>query len=294
MVKNPAYSYLYYNELTGGLKGAYSNYETDYYYISQTQASNWLIGYLKENDAGKTLVKATYPVNWLFRKNPEVKTSYFRYEERSLSDWDYAIVANRYISPFKLKKKLWPPKDALYTIYADSVPVGIVLKRKTKEDYAGYVALTDGRNNDAIAHFEKALKIDDKDEMIFYNFAAALCNTGNFEKADSLLKKGLELNPEFELILMYLGNIAREHKKTDEAVEYYERVISADRKYFEAYVEMAKLLTASDVKKARKLLETCLDMSPQYKPAIKAMADTYRISDPDVAKKYDDLADTLK
>lgn len=294
MVKNPAYSYLYYNEFTGDLKGAYSNYETDYYYISQTEASKWLIEYLKTNNQGKAIVKATYPVNWLFRDRPEVETSYFRYEERSLSDWDYAIVANRYISPYKLKKKIWPPKDALYTIYADRVPIGIVIKRKSKEDYAAYLALTEGKNDEAITHFEKALKTDDNDEMIFYNFAAALCNKGNFEKADSILKKGLELNPDFELILMYLGNIARTKNKTAEAIEYYGRVIRANRKYFEAYVELAKLLTENNVNKARELLRTCLDMSPQYKPAIKALADTYRITDPDIARKYDDLADSVK
>jgi len=48
-----------------------------------------------------------------------------------------------------------------------------------------------------------------------------------------------------------------------------------------------------DVMKARNLLRTCLTMSPRYKPAISALADTYRISNPDIAKKYDDLARTI-
>jgi hypothetical protein len=48
-----------------------------------------------------------------------------------------------------------------------------------------------------------------------------------------------------------------------------------------------------DVKRARKLLTTCLDINPRYKPAIIAMADTYRNSDPDIAKKYDELANTI-
>ena len=74
-------------------------------------------------------------------------------------------------------------------------------------------------------YFEKAVKIDDRDEMIFYNFGAALYNNGQYQKADSVLKKGLEINPDFEPILMYLGNIARAQKKDDEAIEYYERVI---------------------------------------------------------------------
>jgi tetratricopeptide (TPR) repeat protein len=295
MLNNPKFYYLYYNQLVGGLKGAYSNYETDYYYISQTAASEWLIDYLKNKRPGeKVKVKATYTVDWQFRKHPEIETSYFRYEEKSLSDWDYAIIANRYISPFKLKKQIWPPKNAIHLIYADNVPVCAIIERKTKDDYNGYLALTERRNDDAISCFEKAVKIDDQDEMIFYNFAVALFNSGQYQKADSLLKKGLELNPDFELILMYLGNIARVQGRKDEAIGYYERIIEVNRKYFEAYVGLAELLTEKDVLRARKLLTTCLDINPGYKPAIRALGDTYKILNPDIAKKYYDLADTIK
>ncbi|MBI5008933.1 MAG: hypothetical protein HZB98_04660, partial [Bacteroidia bacterium] len=82
MVNNPRYFYIYYNQIVGGLKGAYGDYETDYYYVSQTEASEWLINYLekKGNNEG-VRVSATYSVNWQFRKHPEVETSYFRYEE---------------------------------------------------------------------------------------------------------------------------------------------------------------------------------------------------------------------
>ena len=54
MAANHRYSYIYYNQLVGGLHGAYGNYETDYYYVSQTEASKWLIDYLKEKkDTGR-------------------------------------------------------------------------------------------------------------------------------------------------------------------------------------------------------------------------------------------------
>jgi tetratricopeptide (TPR) repeat protein len=295
MIKNPQFYYIYYNQLAGGLKGAYGNYETDYYYVSQTVASEWLINYLKnEKIAGKVKVKATYSVEWQFRDHPEIETSYFRYEERSLSDWDYAIVTNRYISPYKLKNKLWPPSDALHIVYADSVPVCAVIHRKTKDDYLGYLALNEGRNDEAAGYYENALKIDDRDEMIFYNFGAALYNTGKYLKADSILKKGLEKNPDFEPILMYLGNIARSQNKDDEAIGYYERVIEANRKYFDAYVSAAELLIDKDVERSRMLLRKCLDMNPRFKHAIVAMADTYRKTNPDIAKKYDELAGKME
>jgi len=174
------------------------------------------------------------------------------------------------------------------------VPVCAVLERRSKDDLLGYNALNEGRIDDALKFFEKVLQVDDRDEMIFYNFASALYSGKQYQKADSVLKMGLEINPDFEPILMYLGNIARSQNKTDEAIMYYDKVIKANRKYFEAYVGLAELLTGRDLMKARSLLRTCLVMSPRYKPAIVALADTYRSSDPDIAEKYDDLANTIK
>jgi len=295
MVSNHPYEYLYYNQLVGGTKGAYGEYELDYYYASQTAASEWLLNYLKEKKVtGKVEVKATYSVNWQFRKHPQIETSYFRWDERSLSDWDYAIAVNRYISPYKLKNQIWPPENAIHIIHADQVPICAVIERKTRDDLLGYKALIDGRYNDAINFFEKVLEEDDKDEMIFFNFAVALYKAGDYQRADSVLKAGLDINPDFDPILMYLGNIAVAQDKPAEAILYYERLIKANRKYFEAYVELSRLLAVSDVKKGRALLETCLTISPRYKPAITSLADTYRKSDPDVAAKYDELANSIK
>jgi len=294
MLKNRSLIYIYYNQFVGGLKGAYSNYETDYYYVGQTEASDWLIDYLGKNLPGKNVkVKATYSVTWQFRKHPEIETSYFRFEERSMADWDYAIITNRYIPLFQLRNNMWPPKNAIHTIYADGVPVCTILKRETKDDYKGYLSLNEGHEEEAVNFFDKVLHEDIKDEMIFYNFAAALIGSGDQVRADSVLKAGLEINPDFDLILMYLGNIAVNQNRKDDAVNYYERVIGANRKYFEAYVELSKLIASSDRGRARDLLRECLNIDPEFTPAIVALADTYRESDPDIAKKYDEMAEKI-
>jgi tetratricopeptide (TPR) repeat protein len=294
MILNPEYSYIYYNQLVGGLKGAYGRYETDYYFVSLKKASEWLIKYLDEKKINTPVkVRANFSVKWFFRNHAEIKNDYFRNEERSLYDWDYAIITNRYISPYQLINGTWPPKNAIKVIYADGVPVCAILERKSKDDYYGYEALQKGQIKEALNFFEQVLKNDDKNEMIYFNFASALYDDGQTEKADLALRKCLDINPDFDLALMYLGNIAAVRNKTDEAVAYYEKVISSNRKYFEAYVELSKLIAKKDVMKARSLLRTCLTMSPQYKTAIIALADTYRISDPEIAKKYDDMANTI-
>ncbi len=182
MARNPRYFYLYYNQLVGGLKGAFGNYETDYYYISQSEASEWLLGYLDEKNIDSAVVAATSSVAWQFRNFRGISTKYIRNEERSMYDWDYAIIANRYIQPAKLKNKRWPPVNAIHIIYADHVPVCAVLERKNKADYQGLKALERGENAKAAIFFEEALKSDAEDEMIFYNFARALYNDGQVQQ----------------------------------------------------------------------------------------------------------------
>jgi hypothetical protein len=294
MIKNHPYEYIYYNELTGGIKGAYGKYELDYYFTSQREASEWLIGYLEKNNRTEGIkVRATYRVDWEFRNQPGIQTSWLRYEERSMVDWDYAIIVNRYIPPFQLLNGIFPPDNAIHVIRAGSVPVCAILERRTTEDLEGYIALKEGRYEASSAHFERAIEVNSSDEMIFYNFAGALYRTGRQQEADSVLKKGLELNPESDLILMYLGNIAKAEGRKGEAITYYERVIEANRKYFDAYVSLAELLTDSDMQRARHLLRDCLKMNPRFKPAINALGDTYLQTDPGIAKKYYDMASAI-
>jgi len=242
IIRYPAYSYLYYNQSVGGLKGAYGNYESDYYFISQREASEWLIKYLDEkNHRDKVVIGSNFSAEWFFRKKPDIRNIYLRYEERSMNDWDYTITTNRYISPYKLKNEIWPPKDALKVIYVDGVAVSAITERKSKADFYGYKALETGKNSEAVKFFEEALNKDSTDEMIFYNFAVALNRTGEKNRADSSLTECLRINPDFEPALMYLGNLAVKEGDYERAEKYYKRLISVNRKYFEAYEALAKI-----------------------------------------------------
>ena len=53
-------------------------------------------------------------------------------------------------------------------------------------------------------YFKENFKTDNKDELIFYYFATVLYKKGQIEKADLALKKGLEVNPDYEPILCIL------------------------------------------------------------------------------------------
>jgi hypothetical protein len=294
MVGNQPYYYLYYSQLVGGLKGAYGNYETDYYYHSIRESSEWLISYIRDHNAGDSIkIGTSFPANWFFRNEKNISVKYFSYEERSQHDWDFYISANSYISPYLLTNNLWPPKNSIKNIEAAGIPICAVLKRENKKEFLGYKALNQNHPEEAVKYFEEVIKKDCKDELIFYNFAAAAYNLGDKVKTIYLLKKGLEINPEHELSLMFLANIYVNDGDSARAAELYQKLIGINRKYFDAYPALAKIwISNKEYRKARELLKSCLMMHPGFREAIAGLADSYRSTDPDIAKKYDELAKT--
>ncbi len=294
MVINHPYYYLYYNQLVGGLKGAYGNYETDYYYHSIREGSEWLINYIKAQNPGTSIkVGTNFPADWFFRNEKNISAEYVPYDERSQHDWDFYISANSYISPYLLKNNIWPPKNSIKKIEADGIPICSVLKRENRDDFLGYQAINKNHPEEAVKYFEEVIKKDCKDELIFYNFATVCYNLGDKEKTMALLQKGSEINPGCESILMFRANIYANDGDTAKAAVLYQELIRINRKYFDAYPALAKIWTGNkEYKKARELLKSCLIMHPGFRDAIVGLADSYRSTDPDVAKKYDELVKT--
>ncbi|HVN57688.1 MAG TPA: tetratricopeptide repeat protein [Bacteroidales bacterium] len=295
LVNNHRYAYIYYNELTGGLKGAYGKYETDYYFVSQRESAEWLLRYLKENRIRDSVtVASNFSAGWFFRKEPRIRNRYVRFGERNTQKWDYAIITSRYIPVYQLVNGIWPNGDVLHIVYADSVPISVVLKKSNDSGWLGYGALQNGRTDYAIDCFSKAVKADSTDDMIFYNFAVALFRKGMMQKADSVLKICLKLNPESDLALMFLGDMSVSNGRFDDARNYYRRVITINRKYPDAYLSLARLYDKNDVMTEREILRECIEVNPNCSEAVSMLGDTYSKKDPDIAKKYYEMAKTIK
>jgi len=295
MAANHPYYYLYYNQFTGGLKGAYGNYETDYYYNSMREGAEWLQEYLKnKTNNAETVVGANFPCPWYFRNNKALKLVYFQWQNRSEYNWDYVLVANSYISPFQLKNKIWPPSNAIHTIFANGIPICAVVERVTKDDLAGIREQNKGDNIKSELLFENAVELDPQNELICYKFAEVLLTNGKEDQANQMLIRCLEINPEYEKALVLLGDQALKNGDAQKAAGFYEKTIRANRKYFAAYPKLSGIYAETDILKARKVLKDCLNLNSKYKPALEALADTYRKSDPEIAQKYDEQIMKLK
>ncbi|MDP3643806.1 MAG: hypothetical protein Q8S54_11525 [Bacteroidota bacterium] len=295
MASNHPYYYLYYNQIVGGLKGAYGNYETDYYYHSMREGAEWFQEYLKNKpDTGKIVVGGNFPIQWYFRENTTIEFAYFPYNRRSEYNWDYAIIANSYIPPFQLKNHIWPPTNTIHTIIADGVPICAVIERVTKDDFLGIQEQKKGDNIKSALLFQKAIELDPQNELICYKFAESLIASGQNGLAEQMLNKCLVINPDFEQALVLLGDLAIINQDMENAAGYYQKAIQANRKYFSAYPKLAGVYAETNVEKARKVLRDCLKLNPRYKPALEAMAGTYRKTDTEAARKYDELINKIK
>jgi len=165
------------------------------------------------------------------------------------------------------------------------------VKCENKAGFLGYMAFQQHRTEESAKYFEEAIKNNCQDELIFFNFASVCYGSGDKAKAMSLLQKGLEINPECEQILMFQANIKAENGDQQGAGELYRKLIGINIKYFDAYPPLAKILIGrNELKQARELLKNCLTMQPGFKAAYAALAESYRVSDPEVARKYDELA----
>lgn len=295
MASGHPYYYLYYNQLTGGLNGVLGKYETDYYYHTMRSGADWLREYLEQKPNNSLVtVGGNFPIQWYFRNDKNTRFIYFPYQDRSMYDWDYAIVANSYISPILLTQGMWPPANTIHTVEVDGIPVCAVIERVTKDDLAGFQEFEKGDYIKSALLFQKAASLDSQNEWICYKFAVALHKSGNWTEAQKALEKCMLINPDFEQGLALEGDWALQKGDTAKAIQMYERVTQVNRKYFGAYTKLAAIYAETNVEMARKVLKDCLKMNPRYKPALQALADTYRKTDPTRADKYEKMIEKLK
>lgn len=295
MAASHPYYYLYYNQLTGGLKGAYGRYETDYYYHTMRSGAEWLENYLagkgvKEN----VVIGSNFSVNWYLRDLSNVRFQYFTWGQRSDIDWDYAVIGNSYIRPEQLKKGNFPPEGTIHTVLVDGVPMCAVVERKSKLSLEGARAFENEDYAGAAEYYSAALRFYRKDEHIRYKLAKSLSLAGRDREALQAVSEALEVNDRYEPALLLAGQLKTKAGEYAAAGQYFDKLIRSNRKYFSGYVELAAVLTKQGRdEEARKILKECLMVNSRYIPAIKALGDTFRASDPEIARKYYELANSI-
>lgn len=211
---NAAYPYVYFNPVTGGVKGAFGQYETDYWGLSVRQGLDWMEqqGIIGAN-SNETIVIATnmfYPAQKIAaRYGDKVKIKYLKWEARCNDAWDYALFATRTIGGTTLQKGFFPPENTIHTVDAGGAPLLVILKDNGKNCSIGTAMLKTNDLEGAIERFKAELANVPDNELAWGSLGQAYFSAGQalaatdpiaadslMELAKSSCEKALEISPD--------------------------------------------------------------------------------------------------
>jgi tetratricopeptide (TPR) repeat protein len=207
-VKNQAKTfpadYIYFNEVSGGAKKAWSNFEYDYYFHGIKKSSEYLLNVAGAEDI---IVASNCNLSNYFENRTNVTFQYARYLERSSVDWDYGLFGVNYIHPYQLKNKTWQSSQIIKTFYHHGNPIVVLLKRTDKNDFIGIRELEEGNYEKGELLVRQALKSDPNNVWLFVHLAKNCFKRKEFGNFEELIKNGLALHNYYEPL--YLLNAQR-------------------------------------------------------------------------------------
>ncbi len=157
-------SICYFNGFAGGVKGAYSNYEMDYYYNSLKQDADWFIkNELPKYKPTDTITIGTNAAHLLakyFINYKNVHILYVRYKERNQKPWDYSVFHIALVPDEEIKARTWISKNTIFKAEVSGCPLSALSKRSSTDDLKGFAMLEQNKVDSALAYFNSYLKTD--------------------------------------------------------------------------------------------------------------------------------------
>lgn len=269
MIQNHPHQYVYFNEIIGGLKGAYGNYETDYYSNSCRMAGEWIA---KQHPVGKLTVginnEITTAAYWAHKINPEINFIWVREYEEQKPEWDYLILTSRTFSKNELLNGSFPPANTVYTVEVDGVPLAAVVKRKDFFMPLGYKALDAQKFDSAIYYFKEATKLYPKDEESWRMLGFSYLSMGMLDSAEYFNKKAIEIYPQNFSAYSNMGISFFNRKKFNEAIAYFDTATKYKENLTECwYYSGLAYLNLNNYEQGIKHLENCVKHNGQFAEA---------------------------
>lgn len=197
-VRSHPNQYVYFNEFTGGIKGAEGVYELDYYYNSSQQQVDWLRKNVARTSGKKAMVLANmggFGPNCLHGDTAHISPGYLGYYRRSSLPWDYYLMFPRLIPEGLVTGKSWLPANATHVVSVDGVPLSALIKRTDTFDIAAEHAMAAKDFNGAANYYAQYLKKDANNPVVLLNYASALAQAGHVPEAIAAVKQATQINP---------------------------------------------------------------------------------------------------
>jgi hypothetical protein len=136
-IRNHPLEHVYFNELVGGIKGAYGRFETEYYGDGLRLASEKLLRHLQTHERNRPITIAentpTQLRYYLEKGDPGLRIQHMPYEQRDAFNWEYGVFGTRGLDRFR-KRTDWPPAGMIDSVAADGVLLYAIVKQHTRQD----------------------------------------------------------------------------------------------------------------------------------------------------------------
>ena len=120
----------------------------------------------------------------------------------------------------------------------------------------------------AIALLKKAIEVSPNYAKAYNNLGVIYREIGKHEDAMDLYKKAIEINPRYLDAYYNLGNIYRDIGRNEEAIALYKKAIEIDPKYVEAYNNLGMAYMAiGKNEEAISMLRKAIEINPRFQKA---------------------------
>jgi tetratricopeptide (TPR) repeat protein len=302
MFANHPNEYIYFNELKGGIKGAYGNYETDYYFNSLKESFNWL----KENKLkdfkptpghDSVLLASNIPDmmnQYINISGLPIKFVYVRYYQRGESDWDYGIFVSRFLDKEQLQNGYFPGAKPLHVVEADGVPLSTIQANDPERNMLKGQEATKVHNDTlAMQYFEKAVVYDSKDIEALRNFAIAAFQLGDKQKAIDAIGKAYNLSSLDIGTANYAGMIYLQSGDANKALQVFSKLTEDQPDMAEGWMGLGQAqATLRNYPAAIEDINTGLSKDSRFTPqGYMMLASIYQqMGDMQTAQKYANAA----
>jgi Flp pilus assembly protein TadD len=137
----------------------------------------------------------------------------------------------------------------------------------------GMLLSNQGRNDEAMDHYHKAIQINPNDSEALNNLGAALAATGRFDEAIKNYYKAIQINPGFFKALNNLGLALVAQGRFDEAIENFHKAIQINPNHPNAFLNLGIALAQSGrTKEAAAQFREALKLNPELAVAMNNLA----------------------
>jgi tetratricopeptide (TPR) repeat protein len=142
----------------------------------------------------------------------------------------------------------------------------------------GILAAREGKTDEAIGYFQKALQFNPDNAVALQNLGNAYRQKKDWPNAKSALGRSLALNPDDPEANYGLGMVYAQNDDTGRAYDYLQRALAARPAYPEALNNLAILyLRTQHPQEAQKSFEESIRVAPEYEQSYLNLARLYAI-----------------